>query len=759
MKKISQFVILFIIVITAFFSYELRNLNFDYDYEKFFPKENKQMATFVEFRKDYGGDSDFLLIAIENNKNLFDIEFLQDIKALGDSINSHPLVKFVFSPVHNAKYLKESGFSGIVAKDYLKLNEGLISKKDSLNIFSNPNFIGSILPENGHSLCLFIQTEEHLSKVKANSILNYIDSQLNKYTFNKIHKSGRLIAQTHYVEKMLMELVIFISASVFLLIFFLYISFRSVWGVVIPLFVVIISNIWTMAIMHFCGKSFDLLMMMLPTIIFVVGMSDLVHLLTKYLEEMRNGNSKNLALKVAFKEVRWATFLTSFTTAIGFFTLLSSNVQPIQEFGLYAGIGVFVAYFLAFSLLPAVLFLIDPPRKILENKQGVFWNEILHNLFLFVLKSKRKIILGVLLLTALGIYSTLQLKVNNFLLEDLSDSDPIKKDVQFFEKNYSGIRPFELTLNTKQEGGLFDYRVAVEIEKVHAYLATNYTPNGVGFLLSPLTIVKEANFIKHRSKSEYRKFPKSERRFNAIVRQLNQWKRKNKGNLALLNMKFMNPDGMSGRIAGKINDIGGLAIKYENEKFERFIEEQIDASLLTVKLTGTALLIDENNSYLAINLVKGLIIAFAIIGLIVGWMFKSIKLAFLTLIPNILPLLMVTVVMWIGGIDLKISTSLIFTLAFGIAVDDTIHLLAKYKLEIKKGRSRSMALKRSFLSSGKAIIVTTLILVGGFLTLLFSSFTSTFYMGLLVSITLIFAVVLDLLIMPLIILYSEKGKA
>jgi predicted RND superfamily exporter protein len=756
MKRISQLVILSIIVLSGFFAYELRNLAFDYDYEKYFPKENKQMETFVEFRENYGSDSDFLLIGLEKGDGILDIDFLKQVKYLGDSLRNHPLINFIFSPVHNAKYIKDSGFSGLLAKDYLDLNKDEISKKDSLNLFSNPNFIGSILPENGKSLCLFIQTEEQLSKLQANSLLDYINTQLNKYDFEKVHKSGRLIAQTHYVETMLMELVIFISASVFLLIFFLYISFRTLWGVVIPLFVVIISNIWTMAVMYYTGKSFDLLMMMLPTIIFVVGMSDLVHLLTKYLEELRKGINKTEALKISFKEVRWATFLTSFTTAIGFFTLLSSNVQPIQEFGLYAGIGVFVSYLLAFTLLPAVLYLSDPPIKILKNKQGLIWDNILHKLFLWVLKSKRKIIIGVILLGVIGVYSMQQIQVNNYLLEDLSDSDPVKKDVMFFENNYSGIRPFEMTLKTKDANGLLTYNVALEIEKVQTYLKAKYTPNGVGFLMSPLTVIKEVNFVKHRSKSKYRRFPKSERRFNAIVKQLKEWGAKEFGSLAPLAMKFIHENGNSGRIAGKINDIGGLAIKAENRKLDDFILKNINPDLLEIELTGTALLIDENNSYLALNLLKGLLIAFMIIGCIVGFMFKSIKLAFLTLIPNILPLLMVTFVMWIGGIDLKISTSLIFTLAFGIAVDDTIHLLAKYKLEIKKGKSHSLALKRSYLSSGKAIIVTTLILVGGFLTLLFSSFASTFYMGLLVSITLIFAVTLDLLIMPIIILYSGK---
>ena len=759
MKKISQLVIFTVVILSGFFAYELRNLGFDYDYEKYFPKENKQMDTFLKFKKEYGSDSDFLLIAIERDKGILNIDFLKDVKLLGDSLKSHPFISFVFSPVHNAKYLKQSGIEGFVAKDYLDLTKAFISLKDSLNIYSNPNFIGSILPENSKSLCLFLKIEEELSKEKANSLIVYINSQLKKYSFEVVHKSGRLIAQIHYVEKMLLELVIFISASVFLLIFFLYISFRTVWGVVIPLFVVIISNIWTMALMYYTGKSFDLLMMMLPTIIFVVGMSDLVHLLTKYLEELRNGVPKYLALKKSFKEVRWATFITSLTTAIGFFTLLFSNVVPIQEFGLYAGLGVFVAYFLSFTLLPAVLYLSKPPHKILKSKSSTIWNKILHSLFLWIMRSKQKVIVGVVLVACVGIYSMMQIKVNNYLLEDLSDSDPVKKDVLFFEKNYSGIRPFEMIIKTENKEGLFNYEVAREVEKIQNYLENNYTPNGVGFLLSPLTIIKEANFVKHHSNSKFRKFPKSKRRFNNIVKQLRKLKNNEIGNNKMLTMSFLSETELSGRIAGKINDIGGLAIKSENKKLKSFMDENINPRLLTAELTGTALLIDENNSYLALNLVKGLLIAFLIIGLIVGFMFRSVKLALLTLVPNVLPLLIVTFVMWIGGIDLKISTSLIFTLAFGISVDDTIHLLAKYKFEIKKGSSHALALKRSYLSSGKAIIVTTLILVGGFLTLLFSSFASTFYMGLLVSITLIFAVVLDLLIMPIIILYSGIKKS
>ena len=211
---------------------------------------------------------------------------------------------------------------------------------------------------------------------------------------------------------------------------------------------------------------------------------------------------------------------------------------------------------------------------------------------------------------------------------------------------------------------------------------------------------------------------------------------------------------MSCRLTGKIRDVGGLKIKEENYELDQFLKDNINPDILKIRLTGTAVLIDNNNSTLSKNLILGLILAFAVIALVVGVMFRSLKIALFSLLPNILPLLLLTTVMWIGNIDLKISTSLIFTLAFGIAVDDTIHLLSKYKLEIRKGRTHLYALKRSYLSSGKAIIVTSLILVGGFLTLLFSSFTSTFYMGLMGSVTLFIALALDLMIMPLIMLYG-----
>tara|TARA_Y100000589_G_scaffold79810_1_gene73505 strand:+ start:38 stop:2326 length:2289 start_codon:yes stop_codon:yes gene_type:complete len=752
--KWPKSILVFFSILTGIFFYQLRHLDFDYDYEKYFPKSDDSKVHYEKFKNKYGSDSDFLLIGVENNEGIFQKSFLESFKKMGDELETDSLVEFVASPVHNCGYYKKAGLGGLVFKPYLDLNKDSISTQDSLLIYSNNQLIGSLLSKNGKSLCLFLQTKENLNKNEANHILNLIEQKKNEYNFDVFKVAGRVLGQTYFIKKMIVELGVFISTSILLLVGFLYVSFRSWWGVAIPLAIVIVSLIWTLTIMLFTGKSFDLLMVMLPTIIFVVGMSDLVHLLTKYIDELRMGKIKKEALKIAFKEVRWATFLTSLTTSIGFFSLISSNISPIKEFGVYAGISVFVAYFLAFTLLPSVLVLVKPPQKLIKSSSSNFWEKYLRYWFLKVLRNKKKVFFFTFSLTVIGIFTANSIKINNFILEDLSNNDPVKKDVIYFEENYSGLRPFEAEISTQHPDGVLGYQFLCELQKLETFLKENYTDEGVGFLTSPLTLIKEANFIKKGSKPKHRALPINERRLNTLVKQIKRSASSFKKIDLNTNLNLISIDSMSCRLTGKIRDVGGLKIKEENYELDQFLKDNINPDILKIRLTGTAVLIDNNNSTLSKNLILGLILAFAVIALVVGVMFRSLKIALFSLLPNILPLLLLTTVMWIGNIDLKISTSLIFTLAFGIAVDDTIHLLSKYKLEIRKGRTHLYALKRSYLSSGKAIIVTSLILVGGFLTLLFSSFTSTFYMGLMGSVTLFIALALDLMIMPLIMLYG-----
>jgi predicted RND superfamily exporter protein len=207
-----------------------------------------------------------------------------------------------------------------------------------------------------------------------------------------------------------------------------------------------------------------------------------------------------------------------------------------------------------------------------------------------------------------------------------------------------------------------------------------------------------------------------------------------------------------GRITARLGDIGSEISLERTRALRLFIDQQINDDVVKFTVTGTSNLIDKNNVYLARNMFQGLGIAFLVVAVIAGIMFRSLRMVLITLIPNIIPLLMVAGIMGMFGIALKLSTSIIFTIAFGIAVDDTIHFISKFRIELNKGKSILYALKRTYLSTGKAIIITSIILSGGFLTLILSSFGGTFYTGLLVSLTLIFALLIDLTLLPVLIL-------
>ena len=752
LKKWSYLILIVILSSTVAILYELRNVKFDYDFNRYFPSEDDDLKFFNNYQDKYGTDSDFLLIGIENDGGIFNTEFLTKIKKLGDSIQGYENVEYVLSPVHNSFNFKQSGIEGIsqfpiINPDFKNL------ENDSIDIYQNEKLVGSLFSNNSPSICFFVKTCDRLAKNPGITLANKIKKQLKLNGFTKYHISGRSIAQSHFLDLMMNELVVFFLASMILVILFLWLTFKSFWGVIIPLIVVVFSIIWSVGILHFSGKSFDIMMVMLPTIIFVVGMSDLVHFLNKYLDELRSGNSTKEAIKIAIKDIGLATFLTSATTAIGFLTLATSNIVAIDDFGIYAGIGVMVAYLLTFIIVPPILILTKVPEKLMEQKITTKWNQRLSFLFLKILKHKKTILVSSFILLVVGSISVFGLKPNNYLLEDLSDEDPQKIDVMFFENNFSGVRPFEMEITVNNKSlNIMDYKVVQEIDKIEQYLKKHYTPQGIGFCISGLDPIRYLYSIKHNNNPDYFKIPKKETTYNAQINLLKLIKSNE------LKNKLISQDSNSTRYSGKIMDLGSAAIKFENEKLHQFIKDSIQPNLFTVKLTGTSLLIDKNNEYLVKNILYGLLLSCAVIALIVGLMYRSFSLIIISLVVNILPLLLVCLVMYFLKIDLKLSTSLIFTLAFGIAVDDTIHLISKLKIELNKGKSLLYALKRSFLTTGKAMIVTSVILCSGFLTLIFSNFTSTYLMGLLVSITLFLALLADVILLPLLIIKFYKVK-
>ncbi|MCK6638817.1 MAG: MMPL family transporter [Bacteroidia bacterium] len=746
-KRISYTALGFVAVITVLSFYELRNIKFDYDFESFFPQDDPDLDKYIDFRNTFEYDNEFILLAIENKSGIFRDEFLNRISVLTDTIRNIPDVSYVQSPI-TLEYMVVSGL-GPLRIPYIHLGETERYKEDSSLIYKTPELVGSFFARDGKSVCFYIKTTEGISKAKSDSLLSRIDREVAAHKFDDTFTASKAKGQKVYLEKLSGEFVQFFIASFLLVVLFLWISFRSFWGIWVPVVIVLLSIVWTLALMTVTGKALDIMTVLLPTMMFVVGMSDVVHIVTKYIEELREGAaSKFDALIKAIKEAGFATFITLITTSLGFLTLINSNIIPIRDFGIYTSLGVFIAFVLSYSIMPLVLFLLPKPKIAAVKPESDFWRKQLHKLLRWTLRNRKSVVVGTLIIAGISIFGITRIVLNNHLIEGLTRKDELRQDFEFFEKNYSGVRPFEIliTLNDTTSS-LWNNEEMRAMDKLESYLRNDF---GVGFIISPASLVKGMNKALNNGNPESYVLPAAEDDLENVIDQLEQFrKRKEMKNL-------ITKDGKQARVTGKMADIGSKVFLERAAELDKFLQANPDMKCINVHLTGAALMLDKNNKYLVDNTVQGLLISILVVALISALVHRNLRMMIIAIIPNLLPIIIIGGIMGFTGIEMKSATSIIFSIAFGIATDDTIHFLARLKLEIAQGKSVMYCVKRSFLSTGKAVVVTSLILCGGFLSLIGSGFESTYYFGLLVSITLLVAVVTDLLLFPLLVIWLIK---
>ena len=730
---------------SGWMAWQALGLEFNYDFEQFFPADHPETTFYREFRETFGSDNDFLIVGFEGDSLTAD--FLAEVDAEVDALRALPGVETVQSPTRLKLPVRDPLSGMAFQRPLLSWDNDSTLAKDVTRLRQRDDVMGTFVSPSGRAVALTLEHTDGLSKAGCDSLAAAVaawenDVHASKSSILDVHVSGRAVAQAYYVGVMEREVAWFVSVGIVLLVAFLWFAFRTVWGVMVPLTVVLMSGLWTLGIMVATGKAVDVMTVVLPTILFVVGISDVVHVLTRYYDERRADATHQTAMQRAFREVGLATFLTSLTTALGFLTLLTSSIGPVHDFGVYAAVGVGVAYVLAFTLLPSVMVLAPPP-VISKSGTGVFWNGALHKALRWTLR--HKVILAVAWVGIAGASVVLgsALKVDNKLIEDLRDDDPFRKQFVFFEREFAGVRPFELSVTLPDAADSPASLLA--LDALEQYLKTDY---GVGALVGPATAVRMAHRGYMGDREAYYAIPEDNRVLGKVLRLM---KRSGQWNLLVAE------DGQRVRVFGKVEDNGSQAIQVKNDKLDAWCKENMPAGS-ACKVTGTAHLVDVNNASLASDMVGGLGLALVAVAIIAGLLFRSGAMVVLCLITNLLPLAMIAAVMVLMDVDLKVTSGIIFTVAFGIAVDDTIHFLSKLRLQLSQGRTLPVAVKRSFLATGKAIVVTSLILCGGFLTLTSSSFLGTFHIGFLISLTLLFAVVADLTFLPWMVLRWFKAK-
>lgn len=743
-KSWAVLFLILVTLITVAFCFTLPQTHFDYEFNSFFKPDDEPTQYFEQHQKTFGTDNDFILIGLISNSGVFDPGFITQLEKLTPELKKLPYVRKVISPTTLKTTRRAPLIGTIFQTGVLRGNR----EKDSLRVFSDPSLIDNIFSKDTTAVSIVLITDPGLSKAKSDAISEALHHTLSQFHFDGVHLAGRAIGQVVFVNKIQKEFGLFLVISLLFIVVLLFIMFRSFRGVILPLATVLIAVVWAIGILNLSGKGISILLNMLPPVILVVGMSDAVHLYSRYLEELRSGASKAVAIHEMVFDTGLAAFFTSLTTAIGFASLYLTGIPALQDFGIFTAAGVMSAYIVAITLLPACLVLTKIPEKSVSNTKGN-WEGWLTR-FLRPVIRYRKWVLGISLFLAVSLsFVVSHLQLNSFILEDLKPDEPLRKDFAFFDTNFAGVRPFELGVKLKDSTGtILSKNNLIALAKVESELKKKYDVHAIN---SPLTAVKEINRMRHNGNNESYTLPDSERDWKNVEKDLQEAQKLGK-------LKhFITRDGQYARISGRTEDRGAQYFDQADLDLDTFISNHNLDRDLQFEVTGTGTLIDRTNQNLVWSLGKGLGAAFVLIAILMGFMFRSFKMMIIALIPNILPLLALGGVMVLFGINLKMSTSIIFTIAFGIAVDDTIHLLSRYRLEMSKGNSRQLALKSAFVHTGKSVIMTSIILFGGFITLCFSSFQSTFYVGLLVTLTLLFALIFDLILLPA--LLARKSDA
>jgi uncharacterized protein len=751
MEKIKSRRILFILLALTGLSFiPLRSLKFEFNIERLFPQDDPDLVFFRNYQSQFQStlDDEFILIGLKPESGIFNRSFLEKADSLSRFITRLENVIKVYSVTSSnvISFNKEE----INARPLINIYKPESYQQDSIYLFESKEYRDLLVSRDGRSIAIAAFNRQYLTDDEKDLILNSINQKIDQLSFNEHYLAAKIRIERIYVEEIKKNLKIYFVLSFFMISMVLFILFRSVKSIITPLIIIVVSIIWTLSFISLTGHSLDIISSLLPPILAAICMSDVIHLSTHYIENLRSGLPKQEALNKTYKEIGLATFYTCCIVATGFFTLGITDILPIRNFGFFAGIGLFIAFGISVLTLYSYYTLTPVPDIVKVKTAEKNWNSFLASAFKKVIRYKFLVLAIASGIALSSVYFISKIEINSSLLQEIPKKHPVLNDFNFMEKEFSGTRSFELELSIKENTGSFlELQKLKLVEQVESFVKDSL---GVGNLISPLSLFRGANKSFYGGDNIYFHLPKTQEEVNRFQEAIYQTEH------ADVIKNYLSEDGKRLRISGRLPDLSLKEFKSLEEKFYSFSNNKEISDFFTARLTGSALLLDKATMSLTKNLFKGIIIDIIIISLIALLLLRYWRIIFIVLIPNTIPLLIMAAMMGILNINLKADTSVIFAIAFGIATDDTIHFISRLRLELSKGLSLPYAVKRTYISTGKAIIITTLVLLSGFSTLLFSSFGGAFYIGLLISLCLFTAMIMELTVTPLLVLLFYKSK-
>jgi predicted RND superfamily exporter protein len=747
------------VVLTIFLALQWKNVGMTYNEANLLPKNHKANRDYTQFLNTFGEEGNLIVIGIKDD-TFFTPKAYKAWNEMMTHLKSHKEVELVVS-LNDLKKLQKNDtlekFELVPLIDQKKTVDPKYLTEIKRQLFNDlPFYEGLLFNKKSGSIrsAIYINKKVVNSPIRKEFILNVVVPEVEKFekaTNIDLKVSGMPYIRTINTENMKGEIGLFIGAALFItsLIFFLF--FRSHRATFISICILIVGVMWSFGTLGLFHYKITILTAIIPPLIIVIGITNCIFLINKYQQEIKTHRNQAKALQRVISKIGVSTLMTNLTTAIGFATFMITGNDLLYEFGLVTSINVITVYLLTLMVVPIVYsFMPLPKEKHLNHLSRNYLSSILNWVERHV-KYKRNLIYSIYgLLLVLSVIGISQMKVSGSLIGEMPKSASFFKDIVFFEKEFNGVMPLEIMINTKRKKGVMKASTLRKMDELQN------TIDSIPELSKPVSIVNLVKYSKqafYNGNPEYYDLPNSQEQ--AFI--LSYAKNATKGSKDNLMKSYVDKTGQYARITTFMKDIGTEEMAKIEKKLHTKIDKIFPSDRYEVTLTGKALVFQKGTSYLVNNLIESLIFAILLIAGLMAYMFRSWKMIFASVVTNILPLCITSGLMGYFGIPLKPSTILVFSIAFGISVDNAIQFMAKYRHDlIQNGGKIKKAVVSALHETGVSTFYTSVVLIFGFAIFTLSSFGGTIALGGLISVTLTFAMFANLVVLPALVLTTEK---
>lgn len=750
-----------IVALTVFLALQWKNLGMTYTEANLLPKKHIANRQYQEFLDRFGEEGNLVVIGTKDAK-FFTPKSYAAWKVLMADLKKSKDVSLIVS-INDLKKLQKDTvaekFNMVPLIDQTQANDAGYLQKIKDELFNRlPFYEGLLFNKESGSL----RSAVYLDKTIVNTakrkdfIIQTLVPAVEKYekaTGVDLKVSGMPYIRTINAEDMKGEIGLFIGAALLVVSLIFFFFFRSYRATFISIAILLFGVVWSFGTLGLFHYKITILTAIIPPLIIVIGITNCIFLINKYQQEIKIHNNQAKALQRVISKIGVATLMTNMTTAMGFATFMITGNDLLFEFGMVTSINIIALYLLTLMVVPIIYSFMSVPKEkhlyhLSKNYISSFldWVENTVNF-------KRKFIYSIYgLLLVVSVIGVMQMKVSGSLIGEMPKTASFFKDIVFYEKEFHGVMPLEIMIDTKRKKGVMKLSTIKKMDELQQ------TIEKIPELSKPVSIVNLVKYAKqayYNGNPEYYALPTTQEQ--AFI--LSYAKNATKNSKDNIMKAYVDSTGRYTRITTFMRDIGTQEMARVEGQLQQKIDSIFPKERFKVTLTGKALVFQKGTAYLVDNLIESIIFAIFMIAVLMAYMFRSVKMIAVSLITNILPLCITSGLMGYFGIPLKPSTILVFSIAFGISVDNAIQFMAKYRHDLILNNGK---VKKSVMSAiretGISTFYTSVVLVLGFATFTLSSFSGTIALGGLIACTLTFAMFANLIVLPALVLTFEKKR-